>query len=158
MKRIVDRYTFTPGTANNGKLVLTDFTSIVLSRILLITNTTSNKIIYNFAAAGATVSGNTITFNTDTSSMSSSDILQIYYDYPEATNDDLLWALNRIVAALPLLNSLGYTRVALDTSSTVTTNTSITTTNSGGYNYVYQPFNEMNNNWSTQIRPRILSN
>jgi hypothetical protein len=91
MKILVQNYTFSPSTK---QVTLTDYTSVDLKALLLITNVMPNTIIYNFAAAnlGGTVSGNVITLDYNTVGMSSSDILQIYYDDPAivpATNDNL---------------------------------------------------------------------
>jgi len=53
-----------------------------LDSILLITNVTDNIIIYNFAdpTKGGTVSDNVLTLTYDTSSMSNTDKLLIFYD------------------------------------------------------------------------------
>lgn len=85
-KRLLKDYTFTPGVANSGTVVVTGKYS--LNQILLITNTTDNVIIYNFADPnlGGSISYNsttnitTLTLKLNTSSMSSSDSLQIFYD------------------------------------------------------------------------------
>ena len=56
-----------------------------LEQILLITNTTSNIIIYNFADPtpnGGTLAGNILTLDYNTASMSNTDPLQIYIDLP----------------------------------------------------------------------------
>jgi hypothetical protein len=55
---------------------------ITLEQLLIITNVTTNKIIYNFADpnAGGTIANNVLTLNFDTTSMSSSDKLQIFLD------------------------------------------------------------------------------
>lgn len=80
-KQIVDSYIFSP----SGRTVtLPDFDSIDLSRLALITNVTTGQFLFNFAdqTLGATVSGNVITLEHDTSSMSSTDKLRIDYDVP----------------------------------------------------------------------------
>jgi hypothetical protein len=94
-------YIFTPGTAGAGTVQLPG--KVDLSQILLITNTTKNVIIYNFA--DSTFAGTAVTFTrsnsinfptalqntdgyttvvlpTDTSSMSASDTLQVLYEQP----------------------------------------------------------------------------
>lgn len=81
MKKLISNYTF---DAASRTISFTDYTSIDLEGILLITNVTDNQIIYNFAdpCFGGGVNGNTITLIYDTSSMSNTDSLQIYYDDP----------------------------------------------------------------------------
>ena len=85
-KKLVYNYTFTPGAAYTGTIVISG--NWKERSILLITNVTDNIIIYNFASpgTGATTSYNTaldettITLDYDTSSMSASDELQIFVD------------------------------------------------------------------------------
>lgn len=78
MKKRINTYTF---NALTHKITLTDIT-VQLDALLLITNITNNVIIFNFADSTkkATVSGSTITLQYDTSNMSDSDELQIFYD------------------------------------------------------------------------------
>jgi hypothetical protein len=79
MKTKIDNYSFDK-TAKT--VIFTDYTTIRLDSILLITNVTDNIIIYNFADAtkGGTVLTNVLTLAYDTSSMDNGDKLLIYYD------------------------------------------------------------------------------
>lgn len=79
MKQIISTYAFDK-TAKT--VTFTDFSSISLSRILLVTNVTANKVIYQFnnPALGGTVVGNVLTLAHDTGAMSNTDKLQIIYD------------------------------------------------------------------------------
>ena len=85
-KKLVNAYTFTPGGANSGTLQIPGY--FELSKFLLVTNTTTNTIIYNFASSGlggavsynSTTNITTLTFQYNTSSMSASHKLQIYVD------------------------------------------------------------------------------
>ena len=52
MKKLITNYTFNPIAKT---VVFTDYDTIDLSQVLLITNTTDNQIIYNFACTGGTV-------------------------------------------------------------------------------------------------------
>jgi len=74
----VDKYLF---DASAKTVMFSDYGTIDLDRILLITNVTDGLIIYNFAdsAAGGTVSGNVLTLEYDTTSMSDDDKLLIFY-------------------------------------------------------------------------------
>lgn len=78
-KRQLINYTF---DASAQTITLTDYTTIRLDSILLITNVTDNVIIYNFADAtkGGTVATNVLTLTYDTTSMADADKLLIYYD------------------------------------------------------------------------------
>ena len=94
MKKVITNYSFNKTTK---QITFNDYTLIDIDNVLLITNVTSNIIIYNFAVPGygGTVSGNVLTLNYDTSAMNNTDGLQIYYEdiaYQEATsqNQDLL--------------------------------------------------------------------
>jgi hypothetical protein len=84
MKIRVPNYTFSPGGANIGTVTFASYPSITLDSVLLITNVTSNIIIYNFAdpTAGGSVNGNVLTLEYNTTAMNSSDKLIIYYDDP----------------------------------------------------------------------------
>ena len=97
-KKLIRDYVFTPGAAGAGTIIVPGRFS--LDKLLLITNVTDNVIIYNFAdtafagttcvftkgpntthfpTADQSVSGySTITLAANTSSMSSTDLLQIY--------------------------------------------------------------------------------
>lgn len=104
-----------------------------LSQILLITNVTRNKIIYNFAtpALGGSMSGNVLTLNADLALMDSGDILQIYVDVAEQPATEkgqsgILNTLQRILNAL--VSPLGFDKTqarsrvtAVLESGTVTT-------------------------------------
>ena len=79
MKILVGNYTFNK-TAKT--VTFTDIATIALERILIITNVTTGDIIYNFAdpTKGGTVDTNVLTLEYDTSAMSNSDKLQIFYE------------------------------------------------------------------------------
>lgn len=79
MKILVGNYTFDK-TAKT--VTFTDLASISLERVLIITNVTSGDIIYNFAdsSKGGSVSTNVLTLDFNTSAMSDSDSLQIFYE------------------------------------------------------------------------------
>ena len=82
-------YTFTPGGTGNGTIVIPR--SVPRERLVLITNVTKNQVIYNFSDPNLKANTYTITstgastttiltLNYNTSSMSSSDKLQITID------------------------------------------------------------------------------
>lgn len=159
MKILIENYTF---NASAKTITLTDYTSIKLEWILLITNTTDNVILYNFANSTypATVLTNVVTLSYDTTTMSNTDSIQIFIDYPDAiqsvfdsstltqlqtlnTNDttfmlrylvsilsDPLY-LNKASNALQVLLLSGSTTAVTGTLTGVTTVTGLT--NIGGY-------------------------
>lgn len=79
MKQLIKNYTFDKTT---GTVTFTDFANIALERLLLITNVTTNTLIYQFnsPALGGVVTGNAINLTYDTSAMNNTDKLQIIYD------------------------------------------------------------------------------
>ena len=89
MKKLISNYSF---NAAARTVTLNDYSTVDLEGILLITNVTDNIIIYNFAdpTRGGGISSNVITLVYDTTSMSNSDALQIYYDDGSAPDESLL--------------------------------------------------------------------
>jgi len=77
MKKLITNYAF---DAASKTVTLEDYASLNQSGLLLITNVTDGVLLYNFAdpALGATISGNVVTLEYDTTSMASSDILQVW--------------------------------------------------------------------------------
>jgi hypothetical protein len=75
-KSQIRQYVFVPGTANNGKIYIQG--KYDLSQILLITDTTNNTILYNFA--DATYSGTTVTFSR------ANDLTNNYYSALDASD------------------------------------------------------------------------
>ena len=92
MKIKVQNYTFDKA---NKQITFTDYATIKLDSILLITNVTyQNTIIYNFASStlGGTVATNVLTLTYNTSAMANTDKLQIFYEDDAktmATNENL---------------------------------------------------------------------
>src|SRR6266566_2994656 len=97
MKQIIKNYSF---NAAAKTITLADFTAVALDRLLLITNVSANKIIYQFnnPRLGATASGNTFTLFFDTGAMHNADKLQVVYDC--ATGDPLYDAVAASTATI----------------------------------------------------------
>lgn len=94
MKVLIPTYTF---NASSGEITVLNYNSFKLEQLLLITNTSRNRIIYNFADAanGGFVSNNVIYLSADTSSMEDSDGLQIFIeDYFLPSSEATLTAVN----------------------------------------------------------------
>lgn len=83
-KKLLTSYTFTPGAANTGTVVVSG--TYALEQFLLITNVTDGVTIFQFnkPSKGGTIStggGNTtLTLEADTSGMSAGDRLQVFVD------------------------------------------------------------------------------
>lgn len=92
MKSILKNYSFNTTTK---AITATDVTTVRLDRLALITDTTTNKILYNFAdstVSTATVAGNVITLSALQGGESNTDKLRIDYDVDTtdaAYNDDI---------------------------------------------------------------------
>jgi hypothetical protein len=80
MKTLTTTYSFTASPI--GRVQITSYPNITLDQILLITNVTRNSIIYNFAdpTRGGYLTGNVLTLSATTTSMLSTDRLQIFVD------------------------------------------------------------------------------
>jgi len=124
MKKLVENYSFNAATR---QITLTDYTSVDLEALLLITNVTDNIIIYNFAGEGkgATIAANVVALDFDTTSMSNSDKLQIFIDDGEtpATNsaletiDLLLSQLLKRSESLAVVDTSQRQRVVVDSGN-----------------------------------------
>jgi len=112
MKILTTNYVF---NAVAKTITFSDYASILLERVLLITNVTDNIIIYNFADAtkGGTVATNVLTLTYNTTAMSDTDDLQIFYDDADAempindggnsiTVDGTFWQATQPVSATDL--------------------------------------------------------
>jgi hypothetical protein len=160
----VGSYIFNPGaktvTFSNLQQDLT------LANILLITNTTANTIIYNFAdpTTGAiSFNNNILTLDYDTSSMNSSDILQIYVDvesYEESLHT-LLRRMNKILESNSVVDLQQRQRITIDalrTSATATTDLTGTIPVSGTVTASASGTYTVNNSITNQLLPGSASN
>ncbi len=164
-KFITPQYQFAPGISGVGNvtIMLDDFD---IKKLVAIINVTESTIIYlptSTAKGLNSVINNQVILNFDTSSHSSSDILQIIYEDDEdsKTLEGVLYFLTSILEKMPRLDTLdrsvafveaGSIAVSsLPTLSTVTTVTTVSTvTNVGninnfsGGNAAYVPFHTSN--------------
>lgn len=93
MKILLETYSFN-AAAKQITFITSD--TVTLERLLLITNVTTNTIIYNFADpnTGGSVSNNVLTLDYNTAAMSDSDKLQIFLDSGKApASDEMLQEL-----------------------------------------------------------------
>ena len=138
MKELIKDYIFDP---TNKNVVFNNYDKIDLERVLLITNVTDNVIIYNFAnpvAGGHVVNNNILNLQYDTTTMSNTDKLQIFYEVDaapakEATQADMYELMYSVYSAVKDLSALvstisgGALRVSTTTPVTIGTPVAIGT-------------------------------
>jgi hypothetical protein len=164
MKTLIKNYTFDPV----AKTVQFSDKRITLDTLLVITNVTDNIIIYNFAAAakGGTMSGSTLTLTYDTSTMSTTDTLQIFADIDDGTQNILQRILQMLMAPLGYDKSIQRQRgTVIVESGTISTVTAVTTVtgvtavtslnNLDGYNARMQILDNNRTAWAQCVRSRI---
>jgi len=106
MKKLITNYTF---NAAAQTVTFTEYTTISLEGVLLVTNVTDNIIVYNFADVGygGSVSGNILTLAYNTTGMDDTDDLQIFYDDTDVqpSNAELQTTLNSLTGTLQELTA-----------------------------------------------------
>jgi hypothetical protein len=119
-------YTFVPAGAGSSTITfsgLPSYVSLGLQNILLITNTTANTIIYNFAdsSIGAvSFVNNVLTLDISTTGQSSANKLQIYLDLPsyEESLHDLLRRMNKLLESNAVVDNRLRQKVVLEAIGT----------------------------------------
>jgi hypothetical protein len=106
---------------------------ITLANILLITNVTANTIIYNFASSSTgavSFANNVLTLDYDTTSMNSTDVLQIYLDLAgEESLHDLLRRMNKLLESNAVVDARLRQKVVIEAvGSNLGTPTEVNTT------------------------------
>jgi hypothetical protein len=114
---IVGGYTFNPA-AKTITFTGLQYT-ITLANILLITNTTANTIIYNFADStngAVSFANNVLTLDYNTTSMNATDALQIYIDVEsyEESLATLLRRMNKLLESNAVVDSKLRQRVTIE--------------------------------------------
>jgi len=155
MKTKIENYTF---NKTSKQVTFSDYEEIRLDAVLLITNATDSIVIFNFAdpTKGGTVSANILTLAYDTSSMSDSDKLLIYYDDSERVDltADLIETLQELTARLNVLTGMANAGTAslrvtpLNSVSTAVTGSLTTVTNLTNFGTSYPALeisHDMNN-------------
>ena len=156
----IDNYVF---SAMGKTVTFTDYDTISLSRVVLITNVDDNIMVYNFAGAskGGMVSGNVLTLDYDTSSMSDTDKLQIIYDDKDASI--LLQLLHsvkllfQVMANPPWVDkSANQMRAQVTGTVTISGNPSVAISNIGGYPAQQGIIDQNRSAWAVLVRGRLL--
>ena len=163
MKKLITDYTFNPATK---QIVFNEEFS--LNQMLLITNTSNNTIIYNFAnpLMGGVISNKVLTLTYDTTSMSANDSIQIYVDDAEVpATESTQWSISNVLGRiLQVLSApLGYDKslqrnrvTAILESGTVTTVSNVTSLNAmNGVDTRQVPTGINTTAWSLAVRERI---
>ena len=122
MKSVIKNYTFSTVAKT---ITLTDISTVRLDKLALITDTTTNKILYNFAdstVATATVATNVITLSTLQGGENNADKLRIDYDV-ESTDTSAFADATTPVSAVSATFDHGSNR-DVDTSAEQITSTS----------------------------------
>jgi hypothetical protein len=161
MKYLVDTYTF---NAAAGTIVFAEAYS--LNQLLLITNVTTNEIIYNFAApgSGGSINNGVLTLEFNTTGMNNSDSLQIFVDVEDTAPAENLTVLQRIYNVL--MSPMGYDKslqryrqtavIETGTISTVTTVSTVTNqANIGGVQAQLLVNGQNVSAWQACVRSRI---
>jgi hypothetical protein len=137
MKTLITNYTPDPF---NGVIRFNDFYSssnptgkaLELERVLVITNVTTNIMLYNFAAVGrgaSVINGNELFLDIAASTYSATDELQIWYDNElTPASDQVAQALFEVARKLDFLNAVRGVSADLRVSPLSTPNMSTLTT------------------------------
>jgi hypothetical protein len=138
---------------------------ITLANILLITNVTANTIIYNFASSSTgavSFANNVLTLDYDTTSMSSTDVLQIYLDLAgEESLHDLLRRMNKLLESNAVVDSRLRQKVvieAIGTNLAAPTEVNATVPVSGSVTVSGTVTATVSNNSSSQLVPTQAGN
>jgi hypothetical protein len=118
---IVGGYTFNPA-AKTITFTGLQYT-ITLANILLITNTTANTIIYNFADStngAVSFANNVLTLDYNTASMNATDALQIYIDVEsyEESLATLIRRMNKLLESNAVVDSRLRQKVVIEAIGT----------------------------------------
>jgi len=163
MKIKLDNYTFNPVAKT---VTFTDYTTLELSNVILITNVTDGTIIFNFASPSlvGTVAGNVLTLNYNTSTMSSTDKLAIYLDDSYTPSSDeaiaLLRRMVKLMEPLAVQDSQQRQRVVVETITTGNLNVVASIGNVvafGGVDPRFQFIDQARTAYATGIRANITN-
>lgn len=131
--------------------------SLTLANILLITNTTANTIIYNFAdptTGAVSFNNNVLTLDYNTTSMNASDVLQIYVDVEsyEESLQALLRRMNKLLESNAVVDLQQRQRLTIDairSSATATVDLAGTMPVSGTVTATLTNSNLFSGQWSS---------
>jgi hypothetical protein len=163
MKIKLDNYTFNPAAKT---VTFTDYASLDLSDVILITNVTDGTIIFNFASPNlvGSVAANVLTLNYNTSAMSSTDKLAIYLDDAYTPSSDeaivLLRRMVKLMEPLAVQDSAQRQRVTIDAGTLPTVSSVSSVANIIAFGSVdpkYQFIDQARNAYANGIRANITN-
>jgi len=163
MKIKLDNYTFNPVAKT---VTFTDYTTLELSNVILITNVTDGTIIFNFASPNlvGSVAANVLTLNYDTTAMSSTDKLAIYLDDSYTPSSDeaiaLLRRMVKLMEPLAVQDSQQRQRVVVESITTGNLNVVASIGNVvglGGVDPRFQFIDQARTAYATGIRANITN-
>jgi len=160
---VLQNYTFNKVTKT---VTFNDYRTVYLAGIKLITNVTTGTIIFQFndGTKNGTVSGNVVTLDYNTTSMSNTDQLMIIYEEPSIHSDSQTWIglLAKIWQTVKTPPWTVYTgagpqvRVLVDTSSGIgTINTLTSLTQLAGLDARWALWNQWGAEYKLGIRSKI---
>lgn len=159
MKVLFQDYVFNAAT----KQITFNTTDVVkLEQVLVITNVTDNIIIYNFADAtkGGTLINNVLTLTFDTTSMSSSDSLQIFLEIQmNPSTDESVVLLRRLVQLLTPIatqDAQQRQRVAVEVIPAITVTNLSNIAAIAGVDPRFQFIDQARNTFSNGIRKNLI--
>jgi hypothetical protein len=160
MKILFENYSFNP-TAKTVTLNTTD--TVTLEQLLIITNVTTNTIIYNFAdpLTGGTISNNVLTLDYNSTGMSGTDKLQIFLDntLTPASEESIqyLKKIAQLVAPLSTQDAVQRQRIAVETMPTVGVSTVSNIAGYGGVDPRFQFIDAARLTYANGIRLNITN-
>lgn len=156
---IVSNYIFNSAAKT---VTLSDYASISLAGIKLITNVTTGTIIYQFndGTKNGSVSGNTLTLDFDTTLMSNTDALMVIYEEPTVYSDTQgilsllgrLWALIKAPPWTTHITAGQAVRIVSDTSSTLNSCGTVTNVTNVQTMQALDSRNLLWNQWAAEYR------
>jgi len=166
MKTLATHYTF---NKTSRQITFTGELTFNIEQLLLITNVTSNVIIYNFAnpSLGGTITNNVLTLDYNTTTMADTDKLQIFVDIPNTQDleslatvlsmgfEELLHMLQSMKTSQGLPDPAARVRVNMETGGTLSTVTTVSNiTSQGGFQAPLATFEMSNQGWAS-LRNKI---
>ena len=162
---ITTKYTFSPGASGVGFVDLSGIDSFDSTRLVAIINQTRGVLLYSTASETSKytlIEGNRVFLNTDTSSHSAEDSLQIIYN-KESSTVDMVVLLNNLLSiiATPAIRdkTINADRVTLVGGSTTISSGTVTTVSNlstfSNYQSQIQTINSNLNAWANTCRSTI---
>lgn len=162
MKILFENYSFNPLAKT---VTLNTTNTVTLEQLLIITNVSTNTIVYNFAdpSTGGTISNNILTLDYNTTGMSSTDKLQIFLDntLTPASEESIqyLKKIAQLVAPLSTQDSLQRLRVNVEATANIATISTVSNlVNLSGVDARFQFVDQARNAYANGVRNNLSFN